>query len=80
MQTGLAGVKSAAPFFEKVLVAPAPGSLSELKTSHPHPKGWIEVELKFTDGKATGTVRTPVAGRFVYGDQSLELKPGLNEI
>ena len=80
MQTGLAGIRSDAPFFEKVLVAPAPGSLSELKASHPHPKGWIEVELKFTDGKATGTVRTPVAGRFVYGGQSLELKPGLNEI
>ena len=80
MQTGLAGIRSDAPFFEKVLVAPCPGPLGELKASHPHPKGWIEVELRFADGKAAGTVRTPVAGRFVYGGQSLELKPGLNEI
>ena len=80
MQTGLAGIKSDAPFFQKVLVAPCPGDLKDLKAKHPHPDGWITVELKFTDGKATGTVDTPVPGKFVFGDQSVELTKGLNTL
>ena len=80
MQTGLAGIKCDAPFFQKVLVAPCPGDLKDLKAKHPHPDGWITVELKFTDGKATGTVDTPVPGKFVFGDQSVELTKGLNTL
>jgi len=80
MQTGLAGVKSAAPFFEKVLVAPAPGGLSELKASHPHPKGWIEVELKFDGDRATGRVTTPVPGTFRFGGREISLAVGKNDI
>ena len=63
-----------------MLVAPCPGDLKDLKAKHPHPDGWITVELKFTDGKATGTVDTPVPGKFVFGDQSVELTKGLNTL
>ena len=80
MQTGLAGIQSAAPSFAKVLVAPCPGGLSEIWAKHPHPQGFVEVDLKFADGKASGTVKTPVAGTFRYGDQRIELVPGENEI
>ena len=80
MQTGLAGIRSAAPFFEKVLVAPCPGTLTELTAKHPHPQGFVEVELKFKGGKASGTVKTPVAGVFRYGDQTIPLAIGANEI
>ena len=80
MQTGLAGIRSAAPFFEKVHVAPCPGSLTELTAKHPHPQGFIEADLKFADGKASGTVKTPVPGTFVFGDQSLPLAVGENAI
>ena len=80
MQTGLAGIRSAAPFFEKVLVAPCPGTLTELKAKHPHPQGFIEVDLTFKGGKASGTVKTPVAGTFVFGDQRIGLVPGENAI
>ena len=80
MQTGLAGVRSAAPFFEKVLVAPCPGSLTELTAKHPHPQGFIEVDLKFANGTASGTVKTPVLGEFVFGDQRIPLVPGENAI
>ena len=80
MQTGLAGIRSAAPFFEKVLVSPCPGGLGDVKAHHPHPKGWISVDLKFDGGKASGTVRTPVPGAFRFGGREVELKAGCNEI
>lgn len=80
MQTGLAGIRSAAPFFEKVLVAPCPGMLAALQATHPHPHGSIIVNLHFVNGHAAGTVRTPVEGSFVFGDQKVNLVPGLNEI
>ena len=42
MQTGLAGIRSAAPFFTKVRIAPHPGSLKKIVASYPHPSGeWI---------------------------------------
>lgn len=80
MQTGLAGIRSAAPFFGKVLVAPCPGSLSELQAKHPHPQGFVEVDLKFASGTASGTVKTPIPGTFVFGDQRISLVPGENVI
>ena len=78
MQTGLAGIRSAAPFFGKVLVAPCPGGLKTLEARHPHPNGWIEANLRFDGAKASGTIKTPVPGFFRFGDQTLELKVGTN--
>ena len=80
MQTGLAGIKSDAPFFGKVRIAPCPGGLRSLKAKHPHPKGWIEVDLRFENGAAAGSVRTPVPGVFEFGGRSVELKPGDNTL
>ena len=80
MQTGLAGIKSDAPFFERVRVAPEPGALKAIKAVHPHPQGLVKVELRFDGGKATGTVETPVPGVFGYGGKEQALVPGVNEI
>ena len=80
MQTGLAGIRPAAPFFEKVEVAPCPGALTELTAKHPHPQGFVEVDLKFASGTASGTVRTPVPGTFVFGGRRLPLVAGENAI
>jgi len=80
MQTGLAGIRSAAPFFEKVLVAPCPGGLKTLVAKHPHPQGFVEVDLRFENGKAAGVVKTPVPGTFVYGGRRVELVAGTNTL
>ena len=81
LRTGVAGIRSAAPFFEKVRVAPQPGGLKSVKASYPHPCGkMIEVELTFDGGKARGKVTTPVAGEFTFGGVVKPLKPGVNEI
>ena len=81
LRTGVAGIRSAAPFFEKVRVAPQPGALKSVKASYPHPSGkMIEVDLTFKDGKARGRVVTPVPGEFVFGGTTLTLIAGVNEI
>ena len=80
MQTGLSGIKPAAPFFEKVLVEPQPGALKSFHVRHPHPKGFVEADLEFNGRKASGTVKTPVPGTFVFGGATVELKPGCNAI
>ena len=79
-ETGLAGIRSAAPFFERVLVAPCPGGLGEISASYPHPEGQIEVKLSFAGGRASGSVTTPVPGEFAFGVQRLHLGKGSNKI
>ncbi len=80
MQTGLAGISSDAPFFAKVRVRPCPGGLADLTATHPHPKGWIKVDLTFKDGAAHGTVDTPVPGVFEFGGRTVPLKAGSNSL
>ena len=80
MQTGLAGIKSGGEFFSRVHVKPSPGSLKEIKSSHPHPEGMITVELKFDGEKVSGFVDTPVEGIFEYRNFSAPLKKGRNRI
>lgn len=80
MQTGLAGIQSAAPFFEKVRVAPSPGPLAFIRAKRPHPKGFVEVDLRFDAGKASGSVVLPegVDGEFVWKGRVVPLKSGRN--
>ena len=78
----LAGVTPAAPFFERVRVAPSPGPLTAIRAKTPHPKGFVETSLSFEDGQASGTVALPpgVFGEFVWKGRSLPLVPGTNAI
>jgi hypothetical protein len=79
LRTGVAGIRSAAPFFEKVRIAPQPGNLKSIKASYPHPSGkMIEVDLSFSDGGVKGKIVTPVSGEFVYKGIIVALKPGEN--
>ncbi len=82
LHTGVAGVKSAAPFFAKVRVAPQPGSLKWIRAKTPHPQGMIETDLSFADGGVKGTVTLPgtLAGAFEWKGTSVPLKPGRQEV
>ena len=82
LQSGTAGVQPAAPFFRKVRVAPQPGSLTFVKAKVPHPQGFVEVDLRFADGAATGTVTLPagIDGEFDFGGRRVALVPGANRI
>ena len=79
LRTGVAGIRSDAPFFARVKVAPQPGPLTSLRASYPHPSGkLIAVDLAFAGGRARGTVTTPVAGTFAFGGETVALVPGVN--
>jgi len=81
-QTGLAGVRPAAPFFEKVLVKPAPGGLRVVRSKTPHPKGFVETDFRFADGGVLGSVTLPagVDGAFVWAGREIPLSSGANAI
>lgn len=81
MATGIAGIRSDAPFFERVRIAPCPGSLKDIRAVYPHPSGKdIRVDLHFAEGGAEGTVETPVAGSFVWNGTATPLVPGVNRV
>ena len=81
LRTGVAGIRSDAPFFARVKVVPQPGPLTSLRASYPPPSGQpLAVDLAFAGGRARGTVTTPVTGTFTFGGETIELVPGLNRI
>lgn len=73
----IAGISSAAPFFEKVRIAPQPGDLKSVKATWPHPSGrMIEVDLSFDGGKVKGRLSSPVPGTFEWRGETIPLKAG----
>jgi hypothetical protein len=78
----IAGVRPAAPGFAKVTVSPLPGPLTWIKTSVVHPRGMIDVDLRFANGKARGTIHLPEAteGDFRWGGLVIRLISGSNSI
>ena len=80
LHTGIAGVKSAAPFYGKVLVEPQPAHLKRLRSVTPTPKGGVKLELSFEDGKVSGTVTLPdgLPGVFRWNGKDRPLSPGSN--
>ena len=75
-------MKSAAPFYEKVLVEPQPAHLRRIRSSTPTPKGDVKLDLAFDGDKVTGTVVLPegLAGTFRWNGRGMPLASGLNEV
>ena len=82
LHTGVAGVRSAAPWYEKVLVAPRPGHLGLIRSSTPTPKGFVELDLRFDGGKTSGTVTLPagLGGTFEWKGSRIPIAAGRNSI
>ena len=82
LHTGVAGVRSAAPFYEKVLVEPQPAHLKRIRSSTPTPKGDVALDLVFDGGRASGTVTLPsgLSGTFRWNGRDTPLLPGVNEV
>ena len=59
LHTGVAGVKSAAPFYGKVLVEPQPAHLKSIRSVTPTPKGDVVLDLSFDGSDVSGTVTLP---------------------
>ena len=82
LHAGVAGVRSAAPWYGKVLVAPQPAHLKFIRSTTPTPKGEVRLDLRFEDGRAHGTVTLPLGldGDFEWRGVRTPLKAGVNEI
>ena len=82
LHTGVLGVRSDAPFFAKVRIAPQPADLQWIKAKTPHPQGLIETDLKFADGGVSGTVILPgnLTGTFEWKGNTLPLNPGSQSV
>lgn len=80
--TAIAGVTPAAPWFEKVHVAPKPGGLKSVRATVPTPKGSIRVDLRFDGKTVCGKISLPdgMEGDFEYGDCRQKLRCGENVI
>ncbi|MEO9475940.1 MAG: family 78 glycoside hydrolase catalytic domain [Cyclobacteriaceae bacterium] len=78
----VAGIQSAAPGFERVLIEPNPGHLKEISVSFPHPNGTLKLSLKKHKGKMRGEIILPerTTGIFIWNKQSIDLKSGTNKI
>ena len=78
LHTGVAGVRSAAPWYERVQVAPQPGHLGFIRSSTPTPRGNVVLDLTFADGRVEGSVTLPAGlpGTFAWRGTNLELAPG----
>lgn len=74
LRTGVAGIRSAAPFYARVRIAPQPVGLTNIRTEYPHPSGrMIRLDVVFEEARVRGTVETPVPGTFVWKGNVVEL-------
>ena len=83
LHTGVAGVRSAAPFYASVLVEPQPGHLRCLRSRTPTPRGGVALDLAFDGaGDVSGTVTLPagLSGTFRWRGSDRPLAPGRNDI
>ena len=78
LHTGVAGVKSAAPFYAKVLVEPQPAHLKHISSVTPTPKGDVKLDLAFDGDKVSGIVTLPagLAGMFRWNGVDMPLEDG----
>lgn len=72
------GVRPGSPAFSSVEIRPLPGKLKVCKTSVPHPKGEISVELKKETSQWKVVIELPgkVSGNFVWGNNVVPLSGG----
>jgi hypothetical protein len=80
--TLVAGIHPASPGFRTVLIAPHPGTLTELRARMPHPAGDIVVHYSETAGTWSFDVNLPtgVSGSFLWSGVATPLSPGPNTL
>jgi hypothetical protein len=77
----LSGIRPATPGFQSVLIAPQLGSLSEVHSRIPHPRGYIEAHVTVDPNSGTTvSIHLPngIAGIFLWKGEKVPLRPGDN--
>jgi alpha-L-rhamnosidase len=79
MHASLAGIRPDAPCFAKVRITPQPGSMTELSSTIPHPKGEVSLAMKLEGQTWQTQVSLPagIEGTLVWRDQSHPLKDAM---
>jgi len=74
----LLGIRPTSFGFDHVEIAPMPGHLTSLSGEMVHPRGRIEADLTFENGRVRGNVSLPasLSGTFCYSGKTLVLRPG----
>jgi hypothetical protein len=78
--TLVAGIRPASPGFRTVLVAPHPGSLTDLTAHMPHPAGDLAFHYRAADGRRVFDITLPpgLTGTFRWSGQDAPLSGGAN--
>jgi hypothetical protein len=78
----VAGIRSDAPGFSKIVIEPHLGSLRTVNASMAHPKGHVSVSITRGSSEATATIECPdgVASKLVWHGQTYSLHPGSQTI
>ncbi len=82
LHTGVAGVRSGAPFYRRVLVEPQPAHLREIRSSTPTPHGPVALDLRFDGEKVTGRIMLPpgLSGTFRWLGTDTPLSEGSTQL
>lgn len=81
LYTNMLGIRPAAMGFTSAIIQPQPGTLTFLHGRLPHPKGFIEVKLEYSENHWFIEAAMPpgLPGTLVWSGESFLLKEGLNE-
>jgi hypothetical protein len=77
----VAGIRPDAPGFARVRIVPAPGGLTHLSASHPHPAGVIHVQYRREGEALTASVTLPdgITGVLIWNGTSHPLRSGTQQ-
>lgn len=75
----VAGIRPAAPGFQRVTIQPHPGKLGSFQAKMPHPQGEIKLDYEQKEGKAHVIVQLPegVEGTLIFQQKVLPLRGGI---
>jgi hypothetical protein len=78
----LLGIKSNAPYFEKVKIEPHLGSIEKISGEMPHPEGKITVSYDLSGSALKAEIMLPegISGTFHWKEQIIELQGGRNTL
>lgn len=79
----VAGIRPGQPGFKTAVIEPNPGDLRRIEAEFPHPEGKIELKIVKKKGKnIRAIIDMPgnLSGMFIWGNQSIPLSPGHQEI
>ncbi len=82
LHASVAGIRPASPGFRTVRITPQPGGLPKIVCRTPHPDGFIELNLTFSESRCRGSVELPsgITGVFVWHSREQKLNSGTNQI